>query len=166
MNSRIIRIYFFWLASCGICVPLLGQSNRTSAHPKEDQICGAKCLYVILRGYGKSPNTYKSVTEDLGPAPAEGYSLLQLRDVARKHGLYAESVQLDKETLVRFANSCSVILHLSKFRGTNRGHYIICEGVTPTSTTIFDATAGVASQMSHEIFSLWSGNALIVSKNT
>ncbi len=75
------------------------------------------------------------------------------------------SVQLDKETLERFASSCSVILHLSKVRGTNRGHYVICEGVTPTSTTIFDAMAGLASQMSHEIFSLWSGNALIVSKN-
>jgi len=91
--------------------------------------------------------------------------LLQLRDVARKHDLFAESVQLEKETLEQFANSCSVILHLSKVRGTNRGHYVICEGVTPTSATIFDATAGIPSQMSHEIFSLWSGNALIVSKN-
>ncbi len=165
MNSQIIRFYVFWLASCGICAPLLGQTSSQSATAKEDQICGAKCLYVILRGYGKSPNTYKSITEELGPTSAEGYSLLQLRDVARKHGLYAESVQLDKETLERFANSCSVILHLSRVRGTNRGHYVICEGVTPTSTTIFDATAGVPSQMSHEIFSLWSGNALIVSKN-
>ena len=164
MNTQNIRVYVFWFASCIICAPLLAQSSLGSARKKEDPICGAKCLYVILRGYGKAPNTYKSVTEELGPPPAEGYSLLQLRDVARKHELFAESVQLDKETLARFANSCSVILHLSKVRGTDRDHYVICEGVTPTSTTIFDATAGMPSQMSHEIFSLWSGNTLIVSK--
>ena len=74
----------------------------------------------MLRGYGKSPNTYKSVTEELGPTSAEGYSLLQLRDLSRKHGLYAESVQLDKEPVERLANSCSVIRHLTNFRGTNR----------------------------------------------
>ena len=96
-----MRIYVLWLATCSLSTPLLGQLGRETDRKREDPICGAKCLYVILRGYGKAPNTYKSVVEELGPTSAEGYSLLQLQDVARKHKLYAESVQLDKDTLER-----------------------------------------------------------------
>lgn len=114
MNTQIIRVFVFWLASLSVCAPLLGQFGFENGRNKEDPICGAKCLYVILRGYGKAPNTYKSLVAELGSTSAQGCSLLQLRDAARKHDLFAESVQLDQEALARFANSCSVILHLSK----------------------------------------------------
>ena len=144
---------------------LFAQSMGETGVRKEDRHCGAKCLYVIMRGYGKAPSTYKSVVEELGSPSADGYSLMQLSNSARKHGLFAENVKLEKEDLSRFANSCSVILHLNNVRGTNRGHYVICEGITKTTATIFDASVGIPSQMSHEIFSLWTGNALIISKS-
>jgi hypothetical protein len=159
------------LLTCIQCLALLlvGLWNtvqaQTNSKVKDDSTCGAKCLYVVLRGYGVSPRSYKTIVEELGPAKNDGYSLLQIRDVARNHGMFAECVQLDKKSLERFASSASVILHLTKVGGKDRGHYVICEGVNATSASIIDASSGAAVQISHEIFLNWSGNALILSRD-
>ncbi len=163
MSSPLFILHAFFITILFFGEPLIAQSISDGIARKNDRLCGAKCLYVVMRGYGKAPSTYKSLVEELGPASGGGYSFRQLSDSARKHGLFAESAKIEKENLSRFANSCSVILHLK--RGTEHGHYVICEGITPTTTTIFDASLGVPSQMSHEIFSLWTGNVLIISKS-
>ena len=164
MNKPVIGGFALILVLCRFVEALFAQSIGDDSVRKEDRHCGAKCLYVIMRGYGKAPSTYKSLIEELGPASPDGYSLLQLSVAARKHGLFAENVKLVKGNLSRFANTSSVILHLDKVGRMNRSHYVVCEGITPTTTTIFDASVGVPSQVSHEIFSIWTGNALIVSK--
>ncbi len=42
---------------------------------------------------------------------------------------------------------------------------MLCEEVTPSSVTIFDASSGIPAQLSLEFFTLWSGKALLVSEN-
>ena len=163
MNTRFKITFVLWFLIAYIAAPVRGQFSEMGASI-EDRNCGAKCLYVILRGYGEAPDTYKMIAKELGPATMDGYSLLELRDVARKHDLFAESAHFSKEDLRQIGNSCSIILHLNKVRGKDRSHYVICEGITSTTAIIFDASSGIPAKMSHEIFSLWSGNALVISK--
>lgn len=152
------------LIHSGLCSTLVVQAKPVVPAGRDDPICGAKCLYVILRTYGRASESYRETVAELGPAPRNGYSLFQLEQCARKHDLYAESVKLNKEELTRMCQSCSVIIHLNISGETNSGHFVLCESVSELGATIFDAM-GSPTQVSNEIFSVWTGAALLVSKN-
>lgn len=111
-----VRVALLVIAICAVATSPLnaqrGGSDRSNpVDPAPD--CGAKCLYVILRANSSARDTYQALVQELGPAPKEGYSFLQLRDSARSHGLYAECLRLSKEALISRKGKASVILHMT-----------------------------------------------------
>lgn len=141
------------------CVNSMLRANQSVT----DSACGAKCLYVILRGYDKPPQSLREVIKELGPTPKEGYSLFELQEYTKKRGFFAISAELDEAALRRAVSQGSVIIHLKESGLLSRGHYVICESIHETGIQILDPSSSVPLVVSDDLFSMWTGNALVVS---
>jgi predicted double-glycine peptidase len=159
LRSALLACFYWCVTFATNCVSAQNVVDRV----RSDALCGAKCLYVIIRAEGKAPDNYRKLVDELGPVPRDGYSLLQLRDCVRKYDLYAECVHATKDDLPGLCKVNSVILHLSKTQESKPAHYVLCQDVSFPKVTIFDASAGRASIVSDEILSSWTGNALLIS---
>jgi|694.fasta_scaffold56995_3 hypothetical protein len=164
MGAFLLRSMIFLLAM-GIATEtsVAQERNKKADTKKPDTQCGAKCLYVILRTYGKSPLVYKELVKELGPSGKDGYSLLQLKNAALAREVSAECVKIDSNVLRKIAGKYGIILHLSTGNGVGTGHYVLCENVSPSSVSIMDPSNGTAMEVSNELLTRWSGNTLIVS---
>lgn len=127
-----------------------------------DPVCGAKCLYIILRAFGEAPESFRKIVNELGPAPKQGYSLKELEDCARKHNLFAESAKLNREELARLCNMNSVIIHLNELGDSKSGHFALCQNVSESGVAIFDSN-GFSGEVYIDFVDAWTGNALLVS---
>lgn len=86
--------------------------QQRSGIAKNDPKCGLNCLYVVLRTLGQGPDRISLLEKDLGLPGKDGYSLLQLRDVARSYGCNSECAVLTTQSLEKLPSGLEVIFHI------------------------------------------------------
>jgi hypothetical protein len=117
---------------------------------------------MVIRQLDRGPSQYQAIKQSLGSPPKQGYSLLQLRDCARSHRLFAECYELTVDRLMelqRYQPDISIVLHL------NPGHFVVCGDVRQDRVQLYEASKGFAMCESAEFLSKWSGNSLLNSAN-
>lgn len=130
----------------------------------EDPHCGADCLFILLCYFGKGPSTYRELVSKLGPPPSEGYSLLELGEVAIAYGAYAQCVTLDFKSMAELPQDVKSLLLLK-----DPSNYVIVRATRSntfdTSIELEDADGAIIALGPTELSQRWDGQALLLSPN-
>ena len=132
-------------------------SSQFTKRRVEEKTCGAECLYIALSMLGKSPNRFTKLIEGLGVAEPDGYSMLTLRNFARKQGCFAECVSLSPSQL---SSACKVALVIVRVKPN---HYRICLDVRDNRVEYVDPGGMRGTESLDDLTSVWGGECLVVS---
>lgn len=126
--------------------------KRSFIRQSADDDCGLACLAMILLYAGRS----SAVRElDLVPVPPGGFSLLDLKDLARSHGLEARVVVVDPPALRNISSPC--ILHT--VTPMQEHHFEVCYGGRDSCGTfqylVADPACQAGWQREEELLGRW-----------
>jgi ABC-type bacteriocin/lantibiotic exporter with double-glycine peptidase domain len=153
MMSAKLRVLMISLL---VAVPSLNAAAQ-STKKVDTRTCGAECLFMALCAQGKGDTRYSDLKKEMGTPTADGYSMLELRDAARKHGCFAECVQLKPEQLADTTKDCSVIIHLEP------NHFQICLTVRKDQAEICDPSGLRGYVDIEDLAENWQCNCVLVS---
>jgi ABC-type bacteriocin/lantibiotic exporter with double-glycine peptidase domain len=120
--------------------------------------CGAHCLYVALLALDIEIDSLDALEDDLGPPPARGYSLGQLAQAARAHGVDALGVSTSLDRLASRGGRFAVIAHWGD------EHFVNVGGIGANGVTFADG-AVVRTIPPTTFNTQWDGNALLLSRD-
>ncbi len=160
------------MCACGLALPAAGRAQspdsmtsdleRFSIHLEPWQrknCCGASCLFVLLRAYGR-PVSHAEVIGAAGGGK-NGISLAALRKTATSFGLDAQAVTCTPPDLDRVP--LPAIAHLGE--GNEQHYVLICE-IAADRVRITDGTTGEVKFIRRAAFEKhWSGYLLIADDN-
>jgi tetratricopeptide (TPR) repeat protein len=132
------------------------QEKAEKKRLREQALCGPQVLAELLKRQGKSADINTLVREM--QTDENGTSLLQLQQVAQKHGLTAQGVELRPDALT--AQKLPMVALVSP------GHFVLVEQVTPDSIHVWEPPAtrkGKGERKTHSAFEwaqIWGGYAL------
>lgn len=132
------------------------QAKAEKKRLRDQALCGPQVLAELLRRQGKSADMNRLVQEM--QTDENGTSLLQLQEVAQKHGLTAQGVELRPDALA--AQKLPLVALVSP------GHFVLVEQVTPDSIHVWEPPAtrtGKGERKTHsasEWAQIWGGYAL------
>lgn len=114
----------------------------------ESKDCGATCLKIIAKFYGKilSVQTLREMSE----TTREGSSLLNLSDAAENIGFRTLGVKVNLNDLQEIPLPC--ILHW------NKNHYIVLYKIKTNKYYVSDPTFGLINYGQDEFLKFWIGN--------
>lgn len=128
-----------------------GQSDRND--------CGLACMCMILNYAGR--HTESDRLPSCVPVPDDGFSLLQLRNLAGTLGIDAQCVRMDIETLSKSVKP--VILHTVNNKG--EGHFVVFFGALRSKGSFPYLIADPARQVhfisAEELETIWPGKAAL-----
>lgn len=114
----------------------------------ESKDCGATCLKIIAKYYGKSVNIYS--LRQLAETTREGANLLSLSDAAEKMGFRTLGVKLSLEKLHEATFPC--ILHW------NNVHFVVLYKIKKGVYYISDPAFGLIEYNQSDFIKFWIGN--------
>jgi hypothetical protein len=138
----------------------------------ESNWCGAKCLWLIVKGMNK-PYSLEEI-KAFCPAGKERdgvLSLDDLRQAAERCGLSAMVVRRKYSWLIR--KGCPAIT-LHRLRGSNQqdanpfaNHFVVCLGADGYSVRVIEPfSPGTATLVKREVFErTWTGDALVIAQS-
>lgn len=134
-------------------------SPPADSDPRFD--CGTMALYTILRIAPSGPEL-RHLSATLAIPPPGGFSMIELRDAARKHGLRLTGVQLNR--LDYGFDQPSIVL----LKQGEHGHFVVLRPVGHTGKLIQLIDAGGGSEVLDYVDVCkrpdWTGVALVVAK--
>lgn len=121
-----------------------------------DPECGARCLYVALKGLDLPVADYATFRSQLGAPPAGGHSLAQLADAAQAAGAQTLGVQTSLEELARRRPPFTFLAHLKS------EHFVLVTNFENHKVSIIDPP--LARDIPEGTFqALWDGTGLLIS---
>ena len=144
-----------WFGTMVLALTLAGQVDDAGKPKPEDVYCGSYSLFIALRALGIGPETHERLELELGKPAPEGYSMLQLDEMARGFGAKTIAVTTNLDNLAwrpeRFA--CLTVI--------NGHHYVLLYKVEDGKVFVCDAPR--IYDLPRETFeSVWSRQALLI----
>ena len=137
-------------------VMLLAAPASAAEEPSSD--CGATSLYLFAHLAGR-PSDLETIRRILGPAPAPGYSMAEIRDAARELGLDLVGVRLSKTD--RSLDGPAIVF----VKRGDRGHYCAMRpvGFTGRLVQVLDPSSDpeVLDAKDLDATTGWTGLALV-----
>ncbi|WP_158829044.1 cysteine peptidase family C39 domain-containing protein [Mucilaginibacter lacusdianchii] len=126
--------------------------KRSFIRQSAEDDCGRACLAMILL-YAGRPSAVREL--DRVPVPPGGFSLLELKDLARSHGLDARVVVVDPPALRKISSPC--ILHT--LTPMQEHHFEVCYGGRDSCGTfqylVADPACQAGWQREEELLGRW-----------
>lgn len=131
-------------------------ASSDAAPEQRDPLCGAKCLYVALKGLDFDIKDYSALQVELGDPGKKGYSLGQLQEVAQERGAQTLGVQTTLDNLFRRRERLAFIAYL------NPGHFVLLTDIKPEGISVIDPPRSYVMPRS-TLLALWDGTGLLIS---
>ncbi|HSQ20235.1 MAG TPA: peptidase domain-containing ABC transporter, partial [Blastocatellia bacterium] len=132
------------------------QPRRARRYPALLQLsetdCGAACLSMILRYYGKHVSINR--LRDLTNTSREGSSLYSIAEAAETLGFHTRGIRASFEHLEKV--ELPAIVHWEGF------HYIVLYEVTPNRVVVADPAIGLRKLSREEFEKAWTGYLLLL----
>lgn len=134
-----------------------------------DYSCGAAALSLLLTNYFEDHReeqpilidiTFRLSGQEINNRMVEGFSMLDLKNVAQRLGYAAEGVMLPQQAVS--ALDGPVILLLRK---KDLNHFVVLKGVSQGRAFIADPARGHFRLPLYELFSQWAGETLILGRD-
>jgi ABC-type bacteriocin/lantibiotic exporter with double-glycine peptidase domain len=140
-----------WALLAGMCC-----AGRAAA--EGDPLCGARCIYVALKGLDFDVGEFTAFKARIGAPTPAGYSLSDLAGVAQSYGARTLAVETTLENLALRRERLACIAHV------DASHFVLVYDVQPNLVHIMDPPR--AAQISpRALLQRWNGRALLVSKS-
>lgn len=138
-----------------LSLALLAQSNAQKTIPG-DLRCGSYCLYLGMKSLNVPIENHAMLEKELGQPSPLGYSMEQLAESARNHGLNAEGFVTSVENLARRPGRFACIALL------DRGHFVNIYDIEGGKLFLIDPPS--KQVVATDAFkAMWSGKVLLIS---
>jgi Peptidase C39 family len=160
--GRRVQAGLLFVLAVGGSLPIL--PSGTVAAPSEDlerwrvpERDGVNCLYLFLHMSGQ-PVEYPSIQRALRKEGA--YSLLDLRDAARRLGVNASVRKWNPETL--WHSRVPVVAYVERLQGGRAGSFVLFLGGEEDTCSYIDSATAVIMQVPADNFRRgWTGYVLV-----
>lgn len=145
--------------------------NVREQKQSEDYACGIASLTSILNYWGKTNSNESSILKEFPPSSDIGYSLVELKNIAKSNGLEAfilkgdldflkEQVLLGRPLLVPIWISDGWIVAFNQLEilGGARNHYVVVYGFFEDKFVVMDPDKGVRSITTKKFQKMWEVN--------
>jgi predicted double-glycine peptidase len=133
-----------------------------------DYSCGASALSLLLSKYFEDHRdeqailmdiTFHLTRQEISDRMTDGFSMLDLKNVATRLGYSAEGVMLPQQSVSAIDGPVIILL-----RRKNLNHFVVLKGVTQGRAFIADPVRGHLRIPLYELFSQWNGETLILGR--
>jgi len=134
-----------------------------------DYSCGASALSTLMQKYFNDSVTerdilsdilFHSTEEELEKSFNEGFSMLDLKQVAERLGYKGYGVQLSTESAKLLKGPVIILLRRSK-----QNHFVILQGLTEGRAFIVDPSRGFERIPIRQLEAEWRGETLILARD-
>ena len=143
-----------WLGYLFLAMPLMAV---TPEDQPIDMLCGVKCLYVGLLTLDVDVGSFSDFVDECGTSDARGYSLGQIEEIAKKHGLQTLAVNTTLDNLQAREGQFVCLAYVD-------GKYFVNIGDVSANEVWFVDPPGDGVVARSLFEKRWDGAALLISK--